>query len=303
MIFRRKKNRHSVFATFENLDRRRLMSWRKYAWTGLVVLLTAVIIYGVFFSSFAKVKDIKINGANLVPPARISVVANLILQEKFFNFLPKNSFILLPVKNLEDSILAAFPDIESVEVIKNSWGKIEISMKERQAAAILCQSKIRPAPESSVSVLPTVTGSASSSFEPRPTLPESEQCYFVDAQGIAFRTAPQISGTLLPTFYKIDGAVNLRSEAITQSVLRFADEVMKQTRGFGVEIFGFAVPESGNADLTAFTAENWSIYFDFNRPAVVQAKMLEALLNDGIKDRRADLQYVDLRISNRISYR
>jgi hypothetical protein len=70
-----------------------------------------------------------------------------------------------------------------------------------------------------------------------------------------------------------------------------------------IDLPGFILNDDINQELKAFTSEGWLIYFDMTRSALTQARVLEVLLKDEIKDKRAILQYVDLRVADRVYYK
>jgi len=135
-------------------------------------------------------------------------------------------------------------------------------------------------------------------------LPEVENCFFVDRGGLAFRRAPEISGTFLSTFYdKSGGKISVGSLLASPSAIEFANLVQEKMKETGVSLQGFLISEKNSSDLAVLTGEGWSIYFDLSRPAEAPLKILETLLAGELKDKRTNLKYVDLRTLNRVYYK
>ena len=66
---------------------------------------------------------------------------------------------------------------------------------------------------------------------------------------------------------------------------------------------GFRADAAGSQDLTVFVDGGWVIYFNMDRPLPTQIKILRALLSGDLKDKIAELKYIDLRVAGRVYYK
>ena len=257
-------------------------------------------IYFFVFSPVFKIMEIGISGNNLISSNQIQAIAKNVLQRKFLNIIPRDTVFALMNVEIRQELFNEFPEIATVEIKMEKIGSLSIAVSERKTAAIVCKILVI----TSLSPTPTLSVLATSTSAVAPeAFPESEGCFFVDEGGLAYRESPEISGTILPTFYSQDVQLRPRSQALDPSAIEFATQIKKKLREIGVDLPGFILNDEINQELKAFTSEGWLIYFDLTRSALTQARVLEILLKDEIKDKRATLQYVDLRVADRVYYK
>jgi cell division septal protein FtsQ len=303
MFRSRRKNNSSIFAAPEKPRRRpgRKVSWRAVFFGGFFVLVFIGISYLAIWAPFFKIKEMEIASQNFAAETEVNLTAKEFLEKKLLKIIPNNSFFIFSSRCLKELILDKFPDVESIEIEKNIFGGLKIKIKGRQANAIWCESKKNLIP----SLAPSLNSSTSSFQEIiENKLPESEKCFFLDNEGMLFRESPEISGTLLPTFYnQTNQEFNLKEQPVASSTIVFASQIKKYLRQTGVDFQGFLIQLSTGSEIAALTSEGWMIYFDANRLAQTQAKIVETLLENEIKDKRAGLKYIDLRMANRVYYK
>ncbi|HRY52619.1 MAG TPA: hypothetical protein P5089_02070 [Candidatus Portnoybacteria bacterium] len=291
--YRRKKRSH-IFSIPAKAKRHKI-DWQVWLYWLFALLALAGLLYLVFWSPFFKIKKWSVEGEGFTATAQAQELVNRMLQEKIWQVIPKDNLIVFSSKKIISQILADFPEAQSVKVDKDIFKGIKITIKGRQSAAIWCKSS---ADFIFVGFQATSTDSALS-------LPSSEQCFFADSEGLIFREAPAISGTFLPTFFsQSQQDFSIGERAIASSTLLFSSQLKKQLRGMDIELLGFVDGASGSQELAAITNEGWVVYFNVNRSSSVQIKSLMALLeSNDIKSKRASLQYIDLRMSNKAYYK
>ncbi len=295
MFAYRRKKRSTIFATPKKPRRKRVViSWRAWLWGAIVVSALAGLLYLAVWSPVFKIKKLSVEGVDFTATAQAQELVNQLLQEKTWRLIPGDSLVIFSGQEAVRRILTSFPEAESVEISRDILKGVKIIIKGRQPAAIWCKS--------SASFLGA--GGEATSTEAVNVLPPSEKCFFADSAGLIFREAPEISGTAWPTFFgQIDQNFGPGSQAIASSTIQFAGQLKKQLREISIDSPGFVIDASGSQDLAAFTNEGWMIYFNVSRSSQSQVKVLRALLNGGIKDKRASLKYIDLRLANRVYYK
>ena len=263
-------------------------------------MLLAGAIYSFVFSPVFKIREVGVSGNSLISSDQIQTLVNNVLHGKFLKIIPRDTVFALMNVEIRQELFNEFPEIATVEIKMEKIGKLNIAVSERKTAAIVCQilAIASPSPTPSLSAL-----TASSSLAAREAFPESDGCFFVDESGLAYRASPEISGTILPTFYSQNVQLRQRSQTLDPSAIEFATQIKKQLREIGVDLPGFILNDEINQELKVFTLEGWLIYFDLTRSALTQARVLEVLLKDEIKENRATLQYVDLRVADRVYYK
>ena len=295
MFAYRRKKRSNIFVVPVKVRCRKIqISWRVWLWGVAVVAALSGLLYLAIWSPVFKIKKLSVEGVNFTATAQAQELVNQLLQEKTWRVIPGDSLVIFSGQEAVRRILTFFPEAESVEISRDILKGVKIIIKGRQPAAIWCKS--------SASFLGA--GGEATSTEAVNVLPPSEKCFFTDSAGLIFREAPEISGTAWPTFFgQIDQNFGPGSQAIASSTIQFAGQLKKQLREISIDSPGFVIGASDSQDLAAFTNEGWMIYFNVSRSSQSQVKVLRALLNGGIKDKRASLKYIDLRLANRVYYK
>lgn len=249
---------------------------RFFAWF-LVLVLIGVIGYMLFFSPFLRIKEIVIAGEDNLRNEEILPVVKGSLQGKYFDFLERDNFILASEKDIREGLLERFKRIESVEVAKEFPNKISVDIKERKSMLIFCDGA----------------------------------CWVIDEKGQVFMEADFSSNELgehdLIVLRNIQQK-NIPKEDvyIENNLMQFAIEIKDKLKSeLGIEIEKeYFTPALISGDLRIKTSEGWKIYFNKNLGTKKTFEMLKVILDNNIDaDKRADLDYIDLRVSNKAYYK
>jgi len=304
-----RKKRLPVFDASKKVARKLKLGWRTYLWGAFFIVLIASLVYLSFWSPFFKIKKINVTGDNFNDQVKVEATVKDILNQKIWHFVPGDSFFIASEQAIKDTIKKTFPEMENVSVHRNIMRGLEISLTGRQSAAIWCQAqKIAPVASTSPAVASLLVTENIGTTSPEEIaswqLPEVKKCFFVDKDSFVFSEAPEISGTILPTFYdQTEREINLGSIASASSTIEFADFIQKTMKESGVGFQGFLISNINNPDIIALTSEGWQIYFDLNRSAQAPLKVLDTLLKGDLAEKRASLKYIDLRTANRVYYK
>jgi len=297
MPFWRRRKKSSVFFAAPDIEgvkksrRPRKTNWRLWLIMAGVFFVLVGLGYLFFWSPVFKISAIGVQGAVFTPEEEVKNAANNFCREKTLKIIPRDSLAFFPAGELKEKLLSRFPAVAKAEIGKKFFHKLDIVLVEREAAAIWCRVW---ADEKNFSATSTKETS----------LPEADECFFVDEQGIIFREAPNMSGTLQTVFYYSGGqAFGLGQAGVNVEILKSAVELKKEARNFDVEITGFLLFGKNEKELTALTSEGWRIFFNPDSLPVSQVKILAVLLADEIKEKRVGLEYVDLRVANRAYYK
>lgn len=294
MFAYRRKKRSTIFATLAKPRRKRVMiTWRAWLWGLAVILILAGFLYLAVWSPVFKIKKWSVEGVDFTDAAQAQELTNQFFQSKIWKSVSKDNWLIFSSEELSNRILSSFLEAASVAVEKNFLKGVKITIKGRQAAMLWCKSLVNALLESQA----TTT-------EATIVLPQSEECFFADKDGLIFREAPEISGIAWPTFFSQPSQnFDLGDQVAASSSIQFASQLKKQLRDVNVDSLGFMADAGSSPDLIVFTGENWLIYFNLNRSIQSQVKILGALLDNDLKNKRAELKYVDLRMANKVYYK
>ncbi len=233
-----------------------------------VALLT--IVWSFSFSPFFKITEIKLPENDIVTSNDIH---KLMISSAPLN-LGENIFILSK-NQIKSGLAAIFPAITDISIKKEPFHGLIVNFEKRIQIGIWCQPKA------------------------------DSRCYYFDKEGIVFKEAPQTEGALILKIEDFEKKeVSLGAQALNYNQLKFITEFNnKITENNQFKIIEFKITPSANFDLEAITDRGWSIYLDQNQDPVLEANNLFTILNEVIKNKASNLEYVDLRLPSRIFYK
>ena len=198
----------------------------------------------------------------------------VISSEEIQNSLDNQNNIFLAAGNKLTEILTNdFPGILSVEMSKDIFKKtIELNIIERKEAGIYCK--------------------------------EEDKCYYIDKEGVIFEEAPQTSGTLIlaiKDFSKRE--IEIGKNVIEKEFMAELIDLKNYLPGqLGFKVLDFTIESDVLKDLKVNTNEGWYILFDGLKDLKSQLEALRLVLEEKIEERK-DLEYIDVRIENRVYYK
>lgn len=234
--------------------------------------------YVFLFSEFLKVENISVEGAVELQGKELGDVIAGKYDGNYLNFLPKNNYLLVSSKKIEELLLDSFKKIKSVEVERKFPNQIGIKIQERKSLLIWCS---------------------------------GDRCFMVDDDGNAYMEADfssrQIQENHLIRIVEDDGkAVWIGEQVMDGSVARFYLELrdaFKEKAGLalGEE---FHISSRLAEDVTAKAEIGFDILVNFSIPAERSALLMKTFLDKQYKGGDlANLAYVDLRVENKIFYK
>jgi cell division septal protein FtsQ len=244
----------------------------------LILIFFGTAGYLVFFSGFLTITRIEIQKNEIVKSTEVQKIVDSELEGKYFNFLEKNNLILLSNQRIRDKLLANFKIIGYVGIKKIFPDGIEISITERKPQIILSSARIS---------------------------------WVIDEKGEIFDMAEEDFSYLgqkdLPVIVdESDKEFSLGNLAIDEKYISFISDFRKKIKdSVGIEFDQeIQVPSISSGDMRMKTKEGWMIFLDANIGVDKERDMLQAVLDNKIeKEKRPNLEYVDLRILNKVFYK
>jgi len=187
------------------------------------------------------------------------------------NFSFKNIF-LFTKKKIKEDLIKKIPLIADLEIKKDIFaGKIKLKIQERDRLGIVCQ---------------------------------EESCFYIDSLGFLFEDAPQTSGSLIlliKDFTEREFFIGKKifEENQIGSISFIKENLFLET---GIKVLDFNILFFPLTELKVVTNEGWYILFDLERDIQKQLLSLKAVLKEKIQEREG-LEYIDLRIENRVYYK
>ncbi|MCX6813773.1 MAG: hypothetical protein NT078_00895 [Candidatus Azambacteria bacterium] len=225
------------------------------------------IIWSFLMSPFFEITEIKLPENDIITNDDIH---KFIIGSAPLN-LGKNLFILSK-NRIKSDLAAAFPVITDINIKKELFHGLIINFEKRIQIGIWCN---------------------------------DSDCYYLDKKGIIFKKAPLTEGALILKIKDFEKKeVSLGDQVLNNDRLKFITEFNnKIIENNQFKITEFKIRPSANFDLEAITDRNWSIYLDQNQDPLLEANNLFTILNETIKNKTSNLEYIDLRIPSRVFYK
>lgn len=205
----------------------------------LIVIGVILAVYGLFFSSFFRVKNIDLKGTNLVDGEKVKKVVNFALNEE-------SNIFLYNSQNIADKIKENFPLISEVKIQKGIPDTIRVVIHERQPAVVW---------------------------------QTADKKYLVDKDGFAYLEADANQSQDLPLVIDSQNIpVKLSERIASRSFIDFIREVIEKfTPRTNLKIKELRINET-TFDLTVITDDGYSVLFDTTRSCEIELDDLRRVI-------------------------
>jgi len=231
-----------------------------------VILLFVSILYIVIYSPVFKVRETKITGNQRLSNEQVLNILNpLALETRIKNFLGTGNLLSWNKKHVDVSKTALLE-----ANIRRDWLRqnLEMNIKERPRLAIWCDT--------------------------------SDNCYWIDFEGMMFEEAPQTEGSLILTIYddrseSIIKGTKIVEERFIGNLTKLIKNIAKLKMPIKRIVFSKRIQE---IKVETYTGPNllFSIRFD---PTLNMASLQNIEGENGFNE----IEYIDLRVENRIFYK
>ncbi|MEK7583491.1 MAG: FtsQ-type POTRA domain-containing protein [Patescibacteria group bacterium] len=239
-----------------------------------ILAVCAAIIAVLFFAKLFDVREIKVTSPTLIPRGEVEKLAWEVLNDRRLGIARKSNIVLFSPQKIRPALMKAFPRIDSVEIRRDSLHRITIIVRERIPAGLWC-------------------------------LSAHERCFYYDAEGIAFSEIASSSGFLfVPVNDARDRNIDIGQRVAPDYWREDILQVKKVLQFGGISASQFIIPNDSFNEFHVVVAEGWSILYSTDHDVKRQTDNLLVFLREKISaDERKNLDYIDLRIEDRIYYK
>lgn len=244
-------------------------------WAFLLLLIVGGGYYILFFRNLFDLHSIAISSPDNIDSDEIRVAAEAWMDA---NRLPRvarrNNILIFSPQRMSDSLRDQFPAIADLDISRTSRHSFSIKITSRKPAGIWCLTK-------------------------------SEQCYYFDQSGIAYAEIPQTSGALYLLIKDERMHETALGEKITDSDWLKAILLVRNSLQFSnIGIRALGIEADSFNEFYVETTQGWKIMFSLETSLSDQTSALSQFLKEKISsDELLTLEYIDLRIPNRIYYK
>lgn len=239
----------------------------------IVLVVVGAGIYVLFFARLLDVREVRIEVRG-DHGEELGQAINDWLDDDFLKIKKRNNTLILSSDTLATDLMALFPRMDFLNVEKELPHILLISGQERSSAGIWCVVK-------------------------------QDRCFHFDKNGVAFADTGQSSGFLILNVNDSRERSVKLGESVAEKI--WLDNMIKSRNLIvttGVVVSGFVVPQDSLEEFHAQTTEGWKIMFSTSTDIEKQINALGIFLREKInKNDRSELEYIDLRVQDRIYYK
>ncbi len=273
MIYKNRKHQ-----TRDVNPRNKQRKWSRFLFWFALIIFIGVMIYVLFFSSFLFVTKINISGEKNIGEEEIRSQIDPEMKGKIWKIINRNNLFLVNRKKIEKKISNSFRLVRDVHIKKKFPSELDVQVVER---------------------IPSVLFHASNGK------------FLLDENSVAYDTADPEADTTkaygLVQFSENGGKnVNLGETVFSEKYQTYLLGIGSRVEdGTNIALEkNFQTPSLVSDDIRAMTKEGWGIYFNENIDLKKEIDMLGIVLDKEIpENQRPDLEYIDLRIDNKVYYK
>lgn len=268
--------RKDFLASSRKLRRKRLILKAIIIGVIFIAFFAGVVFF--FRMSYFQINKIEISGNNSLVESDLIEATTRKLEGKYLGLFPRSNIFLISEDKISTKLTEEFKRIKKINIDKKYFSEIVVKLEERNNSVLYCV---------------------------------AENCAYADEDGFVFEKAPYFSGAV---FLKIIDQRNLDdddSEKIIEKHLgsRLIDDkefnkiskFAKLTDKIGGGVFEIVLKKENIYEF--YAQEGWKIILN-NKNEVEEAYLnLTATLDSGIKEKQIKLDYIDLRLGNKIYFK
>lgn len=260
----------------------KLFSWRRIApWISFFLLIisfvipTGVFVWLTFFTDTFLVHAITVIDARPHTTQAVKDIMSQKLEKNQKNNKTAHIFFI-NTHTLEEALMQAIPRIHSVHIVKELPSTVKVIIQEKK---------------------------------PKILMLASGHYYFVDEDGIVYEEAElqNLPGVVLPTIKnkQSDATITLGTPVVNKAFVSFVYAITEKLPEIvKADIVDIHIPSFATREVTFRLNNNWEIRFDTTRDPKQQLAVLNQLLSSTVTPQeKAVLEYIDLRIPNRVYYK
>lgn len=191
--------------------------------------------------------------------------------------LPRSSFFFVSSDAVASDLEKEFPRIEEARVEKGFPDAMSVAITERLFWGVFC------------------------STEHSSTTPA---CAYLDPSGVAYEWAPEPEGKLIIVVRSDRGDAALGSAVVERALMDEMHKIISYLEAkTDISVSGFMISSRVPSELRAIAAEGFTLIFARENDIASSTEVFKQVLEGEIRDRRSRLEYVDLRLGNKVFYK
>jgi len=270
-----------IIASSRRARRKRLILKAVFFLLGFLIFVAGITAF--FYIPGFRIKEISISGAEILDTGQFKgEIANL-LKGKFLKIIPYDNIFIFPAGKITAELSQKFPILKKITIARDFSQNLSVEIEERKPEAIWCL---------------TFTNDLIATS----TIPTADSCAFVDEKGFIFGLAPLFSGTIFLKFFDKRGQPSVIGkemipDAEFQKLRAFKDLLIKND----INVVKIILKDEGIYEV--YSKEGWYILLNAKNEPNPSFNNLKLVLDTQIKEKRAKLEYIDLRFGQKVFFK
>ncbi len=278
---------HDILASSRRKRRKKLILKTGLLVAGIFVLIGGVV--GSFYIPKFKIKEIAVEETSILDKEQVKEEIEGFLKGKFFGIFPYDNIFILPKAKITANLLQNFPILKKITLSRDFPQKISVLVEERRPEALWCLGQTSTSTDSGDSA------SAGANLG-------GNSCAFIDEDGFIFQPAPSFSGQIFIRFSdERKKPAGIGEEIISktefQKLIIFKNLLVRKN----IDILKISLKEGGIYEINL--KEGWYILLNAENEPDSSFNNLELVLDSNIKEKRPNLDYIDLRFGRKVFFK
>lgn len=235
--------------------------------------------------SYFQIREIRLNeaptfvgGAGMEQDTQgLQTAINDLLSGSYAMVIPKRFIFGVSGRKMEQQLLAALPRFAAISVTKQFPHALSVSYAKRIFFALLCNDAAKT---------------------------DTHSCGYIDRTGFVYEDAPEASGSLIVKVKSDLPSVKVGTHAIDEQTLNqmalFGDGV---GRIAGLRLIAYELAIRSPDELRMHVADGFMLIVKKNDDPESILRILRIVLDEEIKADKSKLDYIDLRLGNKVFYK
>lgn len=266
----------------------------------LLLLVFAALIYLFFYSPIFAINDIKIKGAQNINTEEISSIVTQHMDNSRFLIFRQDNILMFNKRQIKDKINSRFV-LEDLDIDKKLPHTLNITIKEKQRSVVWVSRQKYYYLDSNGIVIEKFLDLGKKEKEVNKASGQED----VELVELEISSEEEIikEDSDLPFIFDLDNSsVNLGQVILDRERIKFVFDLLSSN--LPVKIDYFEIPNKEVREVHVVTDEGWRIYFDSDISLENQKISLSTVLNEKInQEKRNNLQYIDVRLINKVYFK
>lgn len=243
----------------------------------LLIFFVGGSVWLLFFSSFVKIKHIKVDGFQ---EELVEKVVQNVSKSFYFSLIPQDNILLISHSQIEKQIKENLFLAQNIKIKKVFPDTVEVFLEKRNDVVAWCQGD------------------------------PNQNCFLIDESGEVFyklKNGERDFGNEFPVvFCKGTVGIEIGEKIIKPELAKFCSEISRfsqEEAGVNLENVYYS-PSFIAGEIKVRTDQNWEVYFNSFSTAQKQARLLKSVLEKNIGEENVGkLEYIDLRLDGKVLYK